>query len=156
MTSQLPDASEERFWSGVRDAARFFMGTADVQRALEKLARVLDDLRIPYAIIDAMALNEFGYQRTTVDVDVLLTAEGLATFKRAMLGRGYVEKVAGSRSLRDTEHNVDIDVVLTGDYPGDVSRSRSRFPTRRPPRSGARASPCSRWHDCSSSSLPQA
>jgi hypothetical protein len=124
----LPDAAEERFWSGVRDAARFFMGTADVQRALEKLARSLDDLGLPYAIIGAMALNEFGYQRTTVDVDVLLTAESLAAFKRAMLGRGYVEKVVGSRSMRDTEHGVDIDVVLTGDYPGDGKPKPVVFP----------------------------
>jgi hypothetical protein len=32
---------------------------------------------------------------------------------------GYVEKFPGSRGLRDTEHNVDIDVVLTGGFPGD-------------------------------------
>ena len=104
------------------------MGTADVQRALEKLARSLDDLGIPYAIVGAMALNEFGYQRTTVDVDVLLTADGLAAFKRAMLGRGYVEKFAGSRGVRDTEHGVDIDVVLTGDYPGDGKPKPIAFP----------------------------
>ena len=126
--TRLPDAAEERFWSGIRDAARFFMGTADVQRALEKLARSLDDLGIPYAIVGAMALNEFGYQRTTVDVDVLLTAEGLAAFKRAMLGRGYVEKVVGGRSMRDAEHGVDIDVVLTGDYPGDGKPKPVVFP----------------------------
>ena len=104
------------------------MGTADVQRALEKLAQSLDELRIPYAIIGAMALNEFGYQRTTVHVDVLLTAEGLAAFTRTMLGRGYVEKFAGSRSMRDTEHGVDIDVVLSGDYAGDGKPKPVVFP----------------------------
>ena len=50
---------------------------------------------------------------------VLLTPEGLAAFKAHALGRGYVEKFPGSRVMRDTEHGVDIYVVLTGTFPGD-------------------------------------
>lgn len=104
------------------------MGTADVQKARDHLARTMAALDIPYAIVGAMALNEFGYQRTTSDVGVLLTPEGLATFKRAMLGRGYVEKFPGSRGMRDTEYGVDIDVVLTGGYPGDGKVKPVAFP----------------------------
>ena len=104
------------------------MGEAAVQKALEKLVRTLDGQGIPYAIIGAMALNEFGYQRVTVDVDVLLTAEGLAAFKATNLGRGYVEKFPGSRGLRDPEHGVDIDVVLAGTYPGDGQPKPVAFP----------------------------
>ena len=48
---------------------------------------MLNRHHIPYAIIGAMALNEFGYLRATVDVNVLLTPEGLATFKAHELGR---------------------------------------------------------------------
>ena len=104
------------------------MGEADVQKALEQLAGVPDAHGIPYAIVGAMALNEFGYQRTTVDVDVLLTPEGLAAFKAYALGRGYVEKFPGSRGVRDTEHGVDIDVVLTGAFPGDSKPKPVVFP----------------------------
>ncbi len=125
---RLGDAAEERFWLGVHAAERFFMGEAEVQKALEKLARELDAQGIPYAIIGAMALNEFGYRRVTVDVDVLLTPEGLAAFKAAHLGRGYSEQFAGSRSLRDTEFGVNIDVVLTGSYPGDGKPKPVAFP----------------------------
>jgi hypothetical protein len=124
----LSDAAEARFWQGVRTAARFFMGDADVQKALEQLARVLDAQGIPYAIVGAMALNEFGYQRTTVDVDVLLTPEGLAAFKAHALGRGYVEKFPGSRGVRDAAHGVDIDVVLAGTFPGDGKPKPVAFP----------------------------
>ena len=124
----LTDAAEERFWLGVEAAGRFFMGEADVQKALERLVQTLDAHRIPYAIIGAMALNEFGYRRTTVDVDVLLTAEGLAAFKRNGLGRGYAEKFPGSRGVRDTEHGVDIDIVLAGSYPGDGKPKPVAFP----------------------------
>lgn len=126
--SPLDRAAEERFWLGVHAAERFFMGQAEVQRALEKLVDILNRESIPYAVIGAMALNEFGYHRVTVDVDVLLTAEGLAAFKERHLGRGYVETFRGSRGLRDTEHGVDIDVVLAGSYPGDGKPKPVAFP----------------------------
>ena len=126
--NRLADAAEERFWLGVHAAERFFMGEAEVQKALERLVQTLDAHGIPYAILDAMALNEFGYRRVTVDVDVLLTPEGLAAFKETSVGRGYVEKFPGSRSLRDTEHGVDIDVVLAGTYPGDGKPKPVAFP----------------------------
>ena len=85
------------------------MGEAEVYKALEKLAGVLDSLGIPYAIIGAMALNEFGYQRTTVDGDVLLTATGLATFKASHLGPGRREvsrepRRAGHRARSGYRH----------------------------------------------------
>ena len=104
------------------------MGEAEVQKALQKLVRRLDGQGISYAIIGAMALNEFGYQRTTVGVNVLLTPEGLAAFKASNLGRGYVEKFPGSRGVRDTEHGVDIDIVLAGSYPGDGKPKPVVFP----------------------------
>jgi hypothetical protein len=126
--NHLADTAEERFWSGADAAERFFMGEAEVQKALDRLARALDGLAIPYAIVGAMALNEFGYRRVTVDIDVLLTPEGFAAFKAASLGRGYKEKFAGSRSIRDTEHGVDIDVVLTGSYPDDGKPKAVVFP----------------------------
>lgn len=104
------------------------MGEANVQKALEKLARTLDAQGIPYAIIGAMALNEFGYRRVTVDVDVLLTSEGLVAFRERNLGRGYVTKFPDSRRFRDAEHGVDIDVVLAGTYPGDGQPKPVAFP----------------------------
>ena len=58
MAEALPVEREEAFWGGVENARRFFMGEADVQQALERLARILEEKKIPYAIIGAMALNE--------------------------------------------------------------------------------------------------
>ena len=127
-SARLDPEDERRFWQGVEGAARFFMGDSDVQRALEKLVGTLEAQQIPYAIVGAMALNEFGYRRVTVDVDVLLTPAGLAALKAASLGRGYVEKFPGSRGLRDTENRVDIDVRLTGGYPGDGKPKPVSFP----------------------------
>ncbi len=104
------------------------MGEADVQRALERIARLLDEKSIPYAIVGAMALNEWGYRRVTVDVDILLTPEGLRALKAEVLGRGYSEKFPGSRGLRDTENQVEIDVLLSGEYPGDGKPKPVAFP----------------------------
>ncbi len=104
------------------------MGEAPVQLAMRRLAARLDELGIPYALVGAMALNEYGYKRVTVDVDVLMTPEGLKQFKAAWLGRGYLEKFPGSRGLRDTELGVTIDVLMTGDYPGDGKPKPVRFP----------------------------
>lgn len=104
------------------------MGDADVQLTLSKLSHLLDQASIPYAVIGAMALNEYGYRRVTVDVDILLTREGLQALRERALGHGYVEKFPGSRGLRDTEHGVPIDVVLAGEYPGDGRPKPVRFP----------------------------
>ncbi len=104
------------------------MGDADVQRALHQIVELLDQLNVPYALIGAMALNEFGYQRATTDVDLLLTADGLDTLKAAALGRGYLEKFPGSRGIRDTAHGVDIDIVLAGSFPGDGRPKSVSFP----------------------------
>src|SRR2546422_11482315 len=113
--NQIDPAAEDRLFEGVREAERFFMAQDPVHGALEKLVALLAAERIPYALVGAMALNEYGYRRVTVDVDILLTREGLETFKRAHLGREYLEKLPGG--MRDTEHGVDIDVVLSGEYP---------------------------------------
>jgi len=109
-------------------ATRFFMNDADVHHALVKITRLLDEAKIPYALIGALALNEYGYRRVTVDVDLLLTREGLADFKARWLGLGYVEKFAGSRGMRDTANGVVVDIVLAGDYPGDGKPKPVRFP----------------------------
>jgi hypothetical protein len=128
MSRPLPVEQEDAFWSGVLYARRFFMGEADVHLALERLTRLLDEKGIPYAVVGAMALNEWGYRRVTVDVDVLLTAEGLRALKSEVLGRGYVEKFPGSRGLRDTVTGVNVDVVLAGEYPGDGKPKPVAFP----------------------------
>ncbi|MBN2491246.1 MAG: hypothetical protein JXQ29_10410 [Planctomycetes bacterium] len=124
----LSSAAEAEFFAGVLFAEQFFMKQSRVHRALERLVRRLEEAGIPYAILGAMALNEYGYRRVTEDVDVLLTREGLEAFKRTNLGRGYVEKFPGSKGLRDTEDDTPIDVVLSGDFPGDGKPKSVVFP----------------------------
>lgn len=118
----------ERFWDAARFAERFFMGKDEVHEAMRVLCETLERDGIPYAIAGAMALNAHGYQRVTTDVDVLLTKDGLRAFREAHLGRGWVERFPGSRGMRDTVRGVKIDVLLTGDYPGDGKPKPVSFP----------------------------
>ena len=104
------------------------MGDADVQRAAKKLVARLTEMGIPYAICGGLAVTAHGYVRTTEDVDVLLTPSGLEQFKARWLGRGWIERFPGSRGMRDTEFNVNVDILLTGDYPGDGKPKPVTFP----------------------------
>ncbi|MGH7176630.1 MAG: hypothetical protein ACREJC_04555, partial [Tepidisphaeraceae bacterium] len=75
-----------------------------------------------------MALVAHGYDRTTVDVDILLTPQGWATAMQALDGLGYVPPFKGSKNLRDTSTGVCIEFLLTGQYPGDGKPKPVNFP----------------------------
>jgi hypothetical protein len=75
-----------------------------------------------------MALVAHGYDRTTVDVDVLLPADALARVHSALDGLGYRPSFAGSRDLRDAETGVRIEFLLAGEFPGDGRPKPVAFP----------------------------
>jgi len=127
-TAVLGSAIERRFVQGIQFIEEFHMGESNVHKALTRLVERFSALEIPYAIVGALALNAYGYMRATVDVDVLLTKDGLDRFKEANLGRGYLEKFPGSRSFRDTANEVPIDVVVAGEFPGDGEQKPVSFP----------------------------
>ena len=135
--NELTVEQSTKFWNGVAFAERFFMGLDEVHSAMRKLCAAFEADGIPYAVAGAMALNAHGYQRVTTDVDVLLTREGLAAFKAKHLGRGWVERFPGSKGMRDAEFNVKIDVLITGDYPGDGKPKAVSFPDPRVAVAGA-------------------
>jgi len=103
-------------------------GTGRAQLALERLTAILEADGLPYAIIGAFALNEYGHRRVTVGVDLVMRDEHLQEFKRTHLGRGYAERVPGTGKLLDTELGVNIDVLSTGRFPGDDKPKPIAFP----------------------------
>src|SRR5438309_75580 len=100
-------AFEEKMARGgnaaIDNATRFFMRDDPVNRALRQIAAKLHELGIPYAIAGGMALVAHGYDRTTVDVDILVTQEGLKAIHERLEGLGYVPPFPGSKQLRDTQ-----------------------------------------------------
>lgn len=114
--------------SAIEEAAMFFMRKDPVHLALNAIVGHLDRLGIPYAIAGGMALVAQGYDRTTVDVDILVTAHSLDAIHAALNGLGYVPPFAGSRNLRDVEHGVRIKFLVAGQYPGDGKPKPVSFP----------------------------
>lgn len=112
----------------LQEATRFFMNDSDPHRAAEALVARLRSLGIDYAIAGALALAYHGHRRVTVDVDVLISREGLERLKERWLGRGYVENFPGSRGLRDTENGVQVDFLIAGEFPGDGKPKPVAFP----------------------------
>ncbi|HET7295372.1 MAG TPA: hypothetical protein VFM88_23345 [Vicinamibacteria bacterium] len=110
------------------EAQEYFMGEGGVHRAAAQIAQRLSDSGIEYAIAGAIALGEHGLKRLTVEVDILITRDGLARFKAEWLGRGYVEVRAGGKPVRDTANDVRIDFLVAGDFPGDGKPKPVAFP----------------------------
>lgn len=106
----------------------FASGTAPAQRAARKIAAKLQELGIPYVIAGGLAVGARGYQRATVDVDLILTRQGLAKFKERALGVGWVEKFAGSKGMLDAEYKVNVDVLTPDEKPGDGKTCPFKFP----------------------------
>jgi hypothetical protein len=98
----------------------FFMKKGIVFETMRRLAQRLDAEGIPYAVIGGMALAAHGYVRMTLDVDILLTPEGLARFREKLVGRGYVADFPGAaKSFCDSETNVKVEIITAGEFPGD-------------------------------------
>jgi len=120
-TQARTQASLDYCWS-------FFVGQSEAQLALRKLVDILERDNLPYAIIGALALNEYGHRRVTVDVDLVMTDAALQVFKGRYLGHGYAERVVGTGKLLDTDFNVHVDVLSSGRFPGDDKPKPIAFP----------------------------
>ncbi|HMG75099.1 MAG TPA: nucleotidyltransferase [Pyrinomonadaceae bacterium] len=111
------------------EGLRFFAGKGMLNTTLERIARTLENRGIDYVVIGAVALNQHGYRRFTEDIDLLLTKEGLTRFHEELVGLGYRPAFEGSRKqFRAAEGNVRVEIVTTGEYPGDGLPKPVRFP----------------------------
>lgn len=100
-----------------------------VFETMRRLAQRLEAEDIPYAVIGGMALAAHGYVRMTLDVDILLTPEGLARFREKLVGKGYVADFPGAaKSFRDTETKVKVEIITAGEFPGDGLPKPVAFP----------------------------
>lgn len=100
-----------------------------MNQTLKQLAADLDARRIDYAVIGAIALNQHGYRRFTSDIDILLTPAGLERFRAELVGRGYRPAFEGAtRKFRATAENVPIEIITSGEFPGDGRAKAVSFP----------------------------
>lgn len=100
-----------------------------VWETLRRVAGELDRLKIPYAVVGGIALQHFGLQRSTQDVDLLIGSAGdLRRVHEALVGHGYRLKSAGSRHLRDEATRVRVGFLVAGEFPGDGKAKPVAFP----------------------------
>ena len=113
----------------LRESSAHFDHNNAVYRALHRLVARLDEAKIPYALVGALALNEHGYARMTTDIDVVMTRKGLEKFRAQFLGLGYRPAFEGAyKTFRNTEDQVKINVFITGGFPGDGKPKPVTFP----------------------------
>ncbi len=112
----------------LQQASKFFMGSDPVHQTLRTITAKLREINVPYAVVGGMALVAHGYDRTTVDVDILLTPQGWKDAIGHLEGLGYVRPFPGSKNLRDTATGVRIEFLLTGGFPGDGKPKPVSFP----------------------------
>lgn len=102
------------------EGLRYFMGQGSLNNTLAQITSDLKEHGIDYMVIGAVALLAHGYPRFTEDIDLVLTPEGLEVFHRELIGLGYVPAFPGAKKrLRSTKDGVNIEVMTSGEYPGD-------------------------------------
>jgi len=120
--ASTPDVSinARSFAEVYAEGLRYFRGQGSLNNTLTQLTSDLKEHGIDYMIIGAVALLAHGYPRFTEDIDLVLTPEGLEAFHRELIGLGYVPAFPGARKkMRSTQDGVSIQVMITGEYPGD-------------------------------------
>ncbi|NJM53435.1 MAG: nucleotidyltransferase family protein [Blastocatellia bacterium] len=111
------------------EGLRFFMGQGTLNEVLRKIAKDLENKGIDYNLIGAVALNQHGYRRFTEDIDLLLSREGLEKFRNELVGLGYRPAFEGAtKKFRTTAENVTVEIITTGEFPGDGKPKPVVFP----------------------------
>lgn len=113
----------------LRQVDDFFMNTGPVHQTLRNITKRLSQTGIDYAVIGGMALALHGLIRPTQDVDLLLTTVGLEEFQTRLVGLGYRPTFPGAnKHFRDTDTGVKVEIITTGEYPGDGQPKAVAFP----------------------------
>jgi hypothetical protein len=116
----MPDVSISNVSEIYAEGLRYFMGEGTLNKTLTRLSTDLDAHGIDYAVIGAVALLAHGYPRFTEDIDLVMTPEGLRKFHNELIGLGYAPAFPGAKKrIRSTTDGVSIEVMTTGEYPGD-------------------------------------
>ncbi len=111
------------------EGLRFFMGQGTLNETLRRVTKDLEKHGINYSVIGAIALNQYGYRRFTEDIDLLLTQDGLEKFQNELVGLGYRPAFEGAtRKFRTTAENVTVEIITSGEFPGDGKPKPVVFP----------------------------
>jgi hypothetical protein len=116
------------FQKRLKEIGSFFQGEDRVHQTMNRIAAELEKANIPYAVVGGMAVNAHRHHRTTDDLDILLTTEGLAQFRQRFIGRTFDTIPGRSRRFVDRSNAVTLDILVTGMYPGSGKPGPIAYP----------------------------
>jgi len=123
-----PVLGKRSFNDRLREIDLFFQKKDRVHQTMRRTAKRLERARISYAVVGGLALNAHGYERTTNDVDLLLSRNSFETFCRKFVGKNY-DRISGRpRRFVDRSNGVRIDILVTGLFPGTGKPGPIAFP----------------------------
>ncbi len=85
---------------------------SNIEKTLRKAVRVLALFRIPHYVCGGFAVQEHGYPRFTVDVDIIVPNVDLAREKLCL--NGFRENPGSRMTVTDRETRVEIDLLPAG------------------------------------------
>ena len=96
-------------------------GSTSIEKTLLKVVKVLALFQIPHYVCGGFAVQEHGYPRFTVDVDIIVPDVELARDKLCM--NGFKENSGSKMTITDRETKVEVDLLPGGKKvdPGPLS-----------------------------------
>jgi hypothetical protein len=116
------------FQKRLKEIDMFFQGTDPVHKTMNRVAADLEKANISYAVVGGMAINAHRHRRTTDDLDILLTPEGLAAFRNQFIGQSFDTVPGRPRRFVDRGNAVTLDVLVTGMFPGSGKPGPIAYP----------------------------
>jgi hypothetical protein len=90
--------------------------------AIKTIARDLEENGVEYCVIGGLCLATYSYLRSTEDIDLLVSKEGLRIIKEHFIGRGYTLRPGSTKNLyyigRTTK--IPIDILVEGTLEGSI------------------------------------
>jgi hypothetical protein len=87
-------------------------GSTNIERTLMKALKVLSLFGIPHYVCGGFAVQEHGYPRYTVDVDIIVPDVQLAREKLCL--NGFRENAGSKMTVTDRETKVEVDLLPGG------------------------------------------
>jgi hypothetical protein len=98
----------------LREGSSHFANASAVHKTLRRLTRILESIRIPYAVAGDMAMFFHGFRKFTEIVEIVTILEGVQQLHKLSQRFNYLPATDGSMDLRDAELGVRIHFLLCG------------------------------------------
>jgi hypothetical protein len=108
---------------------KVFMEKGSTFQTLQKPSDRFQENGIDYGIVEGITLFFHGYQRSTQDIDILLTKNSLSDFQKKFIDPGFTPMFPRvKKTFQDTEINVRVKFLVAGEFPGDGKPKPISFP----------------------------